>query len=182
MKLNVTNNRSTPLYIETRGISIDAGESIVLSNAGALDIAALKDESEVDVSVDYEDDDFQLMVWEWVTLPAGSGGATESDIEGRIVDQYGLPIAEERLVHVGVFDDAICETAAVNATLDTAAKGSIEAGGGSAELLVKTSTDGEFACTLTDAVDETVYLAAKGGGYGQGVLDGQDVGSVEFSA
>jgi len=181
MKLNVTNNRTDPLYIETRGISIQAGASIVLSNAGDLDIAALKDESDVVITVDYEAGDLRVMVWEWVTLPAAPGGATTSAIEGRIVDQYGLPIAEAVLLKLGAFDDAMCATAAVAATLASATAGSIEDGTGTAALIVKTSADGEFACTLTDAADAVVYLATAPG-YGVGIVDAQDIGSVEFSA
>lgn len=181
MKLNVTNNRADPLYIETRGISIAAGASIVLSSATELDIAALKDEADVVVTIDYEAGDLKVMVWDWVSLPAGSGGATTSAIEGRIVDQFGLPIAETVLLKLGAFDDAFCKTVAANATLNTATKGTIKDGAASNALIIETSADGEFACTLTDASDETVYLAACGG-YGMGILDAQDIGSVEFSA
>jgi len=181
MKLNVTNNRADPLYIESRGISIQAGASIVLNNANAIDIGALKDDADVVVTVDYEAGDLMILVWEWVTLPAAPGGATTSAIEGRIVDQFGLPVAEAMLLKVGAFDDAYCKTGAANAVMDTATKGTIKSGGASKELFVETSAAGEFACTLTDAADEVVYLAADAG-YGMGILDGQDIGSVEYSA
>jgi len=181
MKLRVTNNGSDPHFIETRYFSIEAGATVVISNAVANDIIALKDEADVVLEIEYEAGDLKVYTVEWVATPDATGGATTSAIELRIVDQYGIPIDDAVELVLGAFDDAYCATVAANATLNTATKGTIQSGAASNALYIVTDADGHFACTLTDAADETVYLAG-GSASGKGLIDCLDVGDVTYSA
>lgn len=63
-------------------------------------------------------------------------------------------------MYFGVYQDAACTVPATTATLATAATGTIVSGSGTNMLVVTPSADGIFSCTLTDTVDETVYLKA----------------------
>ncbi len=181
MKLRVTNNGSDPHFIETRYFSIGVGATVVINNAVANDIIALKDESDIVLEIEYEAGDLKVYTVEWVATPDATGGATTSAIELRIVDQFGVPIDDAIELVLGAFDDAYCATVAANATMDTATKGTVQSGAASNALYILTDGNGEFACTLTDATDEQVYLAG-GGATGKGIIDGLDVGDVTYSA
>jgi hypothetical protein len=115
------------------------------------------------------------------TADVGGGGTTA--VTGfQLVDQAGNKIERAVPVGFGVYDDADGVTPATNATLNTATVGSILAGAGTAELTVKTSATGKFTCTLTNAVDETVYLMGKQALVGGLPQDNSDRESVAFSA
>lgn len=109
-----------------------------------------------------------------------SGGGTTAAVGFQLQDVEGNDVAEVVTVRFGVYDDLGGDTAA-NATLNTATDGTILSGAGTAELVVRTSATGGFACTLTDASDETVYLLCSACP-GSPPLDCRDSDSVEFSA
>lgn len=109
------------------------------------------------------------------------GGGTTAAVGLQLVDFEGKNIAEQHVLGFGVYDDTDAITAGVNATLNTATAGTILAGAASAELIVKTDANGRFACTLTDAIDEAVFLIASRNKRSP-ILDCRDVDSVTFSA
>lgn len=114
--------------------------------------------------------------------PDVTGGGTTAVTGFQLVDQAGNNVERAVKVGFGVYDDANGVTPGVNATLDTATAGSIVAGAGTAELEVITDATGKFTCTLTDAVDELVYLMGTQPAVGAPPLDNTDRESVTFSA
>ena len=94
-----------------------------------------------------------------IDAPDVSGGGTTQVVGFSITNMNDIPFAMPVLVELAVFDDSDVSNFALNASLDTATKGTILGGAGTAALKVKTDANGEFECTLSDLVDETVYLA-----------------------
>lgn len=111
-----------------------------------------------------------------------SGGGTTAVVGLQLKDAAGRNVERAVKLTFGVYDDADADGAASNATLATATAGSIVSGGGTAELVILTSATGKFTCTLTDASDETVYLAAGLATPGGALADCMDRESVAFSA
>lgn len=107
-------------------------------------------------------------------------GANTQTVGFQVVDASGQPIPINALVEMTVFSNANMSTASGTATLATATDGTIVSGSGTAALKVLTSAAGKFTCTLTDAVDETVYMGCKNT-FGGPLLDCQDSDSVTFS-
>lgn len=111
-----------------------------------------------------------------------AGGATTSAGEGfDLKTEAGAAANVAPQMYLGAFDDATCQTPATNATLDTASTGTIVSGGGTNLLKVTPDATGEFACTLTDAEDEVVYLKAWPVGTDY-VVDSSDSTTTEFTA
>lgn len=181
MKLIVTNNRSYAMMIESRYIQVAAGATVTLNNAGPEDIYALKGEADITVKVEYETGDLLVFTAD-VTVVQPAGGVNTAAVSFQLRDQHGYAVKEAVNLKFGAFDDVYCVAPAGTATLNTATKGTIRAGAGTAALIVTTDANGEFACTLTDAVDETVYLACQGCGYGLALVDGSEVVSAVFQA
>jgi len=110
----------------------------------------------------------------------GSGGTT-AVVGLQLKDLDGANVAAARTVAFGAYADANGAAASSGGTLDTATAGTILTGAASAALTVVTDSNGKFTCTLTDAVDEVVYLLA-GPTVRSPILDCKDVDSVEFTA
>jgi hypothetical protein len=76
----------------------------------------------------------------------------------QLKDEAGNDMSVQPQMYVGAFDDAVCATLAANATLDTAAAGTIDSGAGTNLLKVTPSATGEISLTLSDTTDEVVYV------------------------
>jgi len=63
-------------------------------------------------------------------------------------------------MYMGVYSDVACTVPSATGTLATAAKGTIDSGSGTNLIKCTPDATGEFSVTLTDTVDETVYLKA----------------------
>ena len=125
----------------------------------------------------------ELLNVEMVDAADVGGGGTTVIVGFNVTDWRGNAIAEEVVLLFGAFDDEDLQTAAVNATLDdTGTVGSILSGDGTAALVVKTDATGQFRCTLTDLVDETVWLSAGKDAYGGRLIDHRSKDSVAFAA
>jgi hypothetical protein len=125
--------------------------------------------------------DNQIIVVDMIDAPNVTGGGTTVEVGFQLRGSGGDKHEVEELVQFAVFDDENFSVPAVNADLDTASAGTIIAGGGSAALKVKTDATGLFKCTLTDTVDETVYLACDAA-FGGPMVDCRDIDDVTFSA
>ena len=89
----------------------------------------------------------------------GSGGATTAvGVGAQLASQDGTSESIQPQMFLGCFDDAACTVPAVNATLDTAAAGTIDEGAGTNLLKITPSATGETSVTITDAEDEVVYI------------------------
>jgi hypothetical protein len=109
-----------------------------------------------------------------------TGGGTTQTVGLQLKDASGNPVAQEITLEFAVFNDAELSIPAINAILSTATSGVIVAGDGTAALKIKTDAMGLFECTLTDAVDETVYLGCSMT-FGSPMVDCQSNDSVTFS-
>lgn len=113
-----------------------------------------------------------------VTPPAS--GVDTATVGLRILQSPGgLPYTEEVVLEFAVFDDEDAANPAAAAVLQTASKGTILAGSGTAALKVKTDANGEFECQCSDGTDETVYLASSQS-FKSPALDCADTESVTF--
>lgn len=181
MRLLVTTGNKKE-FVEGRNIEIPANSvDFVLAKASTRDIVALKDEPNVTLlKVDYELGDLWVARAK-ITAPNAIGGATTTTLTLQLVDQYDLPIFEDLVVALGVFDEAEAATPATNASLNTASEGTILGGAGTAALKVRMSTSGKFVCIMTNLVDETVHSAIDGS-YASPIVDGRGVTATVFSA
>jgi len=107
----------------------------------------------------------------------GAGGVTVA--VGCEVMNGGDPLGR-CVVEFGVFDDPQLASPAKNARLSGALDGTILGGEGTAVLKVETDEDGVFRCTLTDYLDETVYLGCAPS-FGSRALACESIDTVTFS-
>jgi len=117
-----------------------------------------------------------LSIVAMLDAPNVGGGGTTVTVGFQI-----LGVTTPMLAEFAVFDDANYSIPATNATLNTAAVGTIVAGAGGPALKVLTDASGAFRVTLTDLADETVFLACFETPGGP-VLVGSKTDSVTFSA
>ena len=110
-----------------------------------------------------------------------TGGGTTRTVGFILTDINDVPIKVSQVLQFAAFDDTDLTDPATNATLDTATKGTIIGGAGTPALKVKTDSNGEFACTLTDGMDETVYLGCAAS-FGSPSLICLSKDSITFSA
>lgn len=110
-----------------------------------------------------------------------TGGATTTTAGFQLRNVKGDDLALQTVVEFAVFDDSGLATPASNATLDTATAGTILSGGGSSALKVETDSTGKFTCTLTNTVDESVFLACNQT-FGGPLTDCREIDQVTFSA
>lgn len=89
----------------------------------------------------------------------GSGVGTLAACGFDLLDEAAAAASVTPPMYMGVFQDADCTVPATTATLDTAATGTIDDGGGT-YLLEVTPAAGVLSVTLTDSADEVVYLKA----------------------
>jgi hypothetical protein len=87
-----------------------------------------------------------------------TGGGTTQTVGFSLTDINDVPIKLQTPVEFAVFNEQWGVTPATSAVLGTAVKGTILGGDGTAALKVLTDANGEFTCTLTDVVDETVWV------------------------
>jgi hypothetical protein len=152
---------------ETKSVATDgdvkkstAAELKALHDNGRINYSTAEDTSIPD---DFEDAQIAMLhsvvKVQMIDAPNVTGGGTTVTVGFNLTNINDIALGLGALVEMAVFQDIDLSIPAVNATLDTASKGTIVAGAASAALKVKTNSSGEFACTLTDLVDETVYLA-----------------------
>lgn len=152
---------------ETKTVATDgdvkkstAEELKALQTRGLLSYSTTEDD---DVPDEFEDTQLSmlhsLIKVKMLDAPNVTGGGTTVTVGFSLTNINDVTLGLAALVELAVFDDADLSVPSVSATLDTASKGTIIAGAATAALKVKTDTNGEFACTLTDLVDHTVYLA-----------------------
>lgn len=108
-----------------------------------------------------------------------TGGGTTATVGFQLKNVKGDKLKEEAIVEFAVFDDGELATPAVNATLDTASKGTILDGGGSAALKVKTNNKGKFTCVLTNFIDEQVFVGSSPS-FGTSLLDCREIDAITF--
>lgn len=110
-----------------------------------------------------------------------TGGGTTQTVGFQLVDAQGAPVNASLLLEMAVFDDSDLASPSVNATLGSPAEGTLVGGLNTAAIKVRTDATGRFSCTLTDATDETVYVACSPT-FGGASVDCRDVDSIAFSA
>lgn len=110
-----------------------------------------------------------------------SGAGAIAGVGFQLQSEDGTSKSLQPNMYIGLFDDAACLTPATNATLDTAAEGTIVSGGGTNLLKVTPSATGEISLTGTNAEDETVYAKAWAAD-GDYTIDSADTQAVVFSA
>jgi len=112
--------------------------------------------------------------------PAG-GVDTLAGVGFDLLTEAGAAANVAPQMYMGVFADADCQTPSTTATLDTATTGTIDSGAGTNLLKVTPDAAGEFACSVDDTADETVYLKAwiVGTGY---IVDSGSTDDVTFTA
>lgn len=164
MKITVINNSDS--VVPCPGVrSVAAGSSITLTGRSwteYMDLLSNYGSDEVIVYGEVEAIDRPPIVLEMKTPADAAAGVDTVAAEGfqlRDLSGNAAPISTMEF-YLGVFDDSGFTTLATNATLDTAAAGTIVSGGGTHLLVVTPSATGEVSVTLTDTVDETVYLRA----------------------
>jgi len=98
-----------------------------------------------------------------ISVDDGTGGATAVDCTVDLLDLSGAAHAAVGVVKIVASDTIYAGSKVPNAhvTFGTATKGSILASG-SGWAVVKTDASGQFACTATNASDETVYFSVTG--------------------
>lgn len=106
-------------------------------------------------------------------------GGTEANVGFQLKNVKGDKLKEVAILEFAVFDDVELATPAVNATLDTASKGTIIDGAGSAALKVKTDSKGKFTCKLTNFIDEQVFVGSSPS-FGTSLLDCREVDAITF--
>lgn len=98
-----------------------------------------------------------------IVVDDAAGGATDTPCTVDLLDLAGAPRAVESVVKIVASDTQYAGEHDLNAnvTFSAATLGSILASG-SGWAVVKTDANGQFACTVTNAADETVYFAVTG--------------------
>jgi hypothetical protein len=115
-----------------------------------------------------------------ITVADATGGASTTVVDLTLFGPDGQA-AGSVLFEMAAFDDAGVSTPATNATLGTASIGSIVSGAGTAAIKGQTDAFGLFRCVLTNAVDETNWLATSAT-FGGPAIDGAAIADVTFSA
>ncbi len=97
------------------------------------------------------------------SFPDATGGATTSAGTVSVVALDATAIERPVVMRLDLSDTEFEGPGdpATNATMDTATVGSIMAGAGTNSLVIKTNGTGNFAATITNAVDETIYISAR---------------------
>lgn len=186
MQIVITNNRTTPYYLESRRIQIDAGAAKTLTVGTDEDLKALLDKNGVAdtgiaIAVTIQRGDYNGVILKQAANANVTGGGTTGSVSVSAVTAIGnFPCALYEFVY-RVTQDAVARTNASNATIATAAAGTILAGSGTTVLVVRASAAGVFTATMTDAVDETVYLVGEKLSTSGGTVS-SDTDSVAYSA
>ena len=186
MKITVVNSGTA--HVPLPGYtSVEPGGSKTLTGRDKSEYLALVSQfagSDVRVFGEIEDEDLPPINAEMANPGDGTSGADTVAGVGfsfkNAID--GQDVASVQKMYLGVFDDADGKVPATNATLDTASKGSILSGAGTHIIEVRTDSNGEFACTVTDSEDETVYIRCWPHAETSRMVDCSGSDSVTFSA
>lgn len=116
-----------------------------------------------------------------MTDVADVSGSNSTSIGFQLVDASGGEVRSAVLVEIACFDEASMVVPSENAIMGGASAGTIIGGGSSNAMVVRTSANGAFACSLVNPYDSTVYLSCSPT-FGGPVIDCQDFESVTFSA
>jgi len=111
---------------------------------------------------------------------ADTGGTTATGVGFQLKSEDGTNKSAQPSIYIGCFDDADCLVPAVNATLNTAAEGTIVSGAASNLLKVTPSATGEVSLTITDAELESVYVKAWAA-TGDYIVDSSDHQLITFT-
>jgi len=168
------------------GTTVAPGSQHAMSGRSAAELihqqSIVASDTDVAVLCKIEGSDRAPIVCDMKAIADPAADATTSAGEGfDLKTEAGAAANVAPQMYLGAFDDATCQTPAVNATLDTASTGTIDSGAGTNLLKVTPDATGEFACTLTDAEDEVVYLKAWPVGTDY-IVDSNDITSAEFTA
>lgn len=96
-----------------------------------------------------------------VAATGGSGGATAGTLTVAVTDLEGNTVDEaKQLLVVGVADQYDPDTPDATVTFSAATVGTlVDSGNGWA--LIETDATGNFACTVSNSADETIYFSAE---------------------
>lgn len=164
MKIIVINNTTATKIPCVDGHTCVPGETYEMTGRSKDEVVYMMqnvDENDVIIKSEIEGDDRAPIISK-IKTPAdpGSGVGTQAANGFDLETEAGAAANVAPQMYLGVFDDEELTTPAANATLDTAAAGTIDAGAGTNLLTVTPSAAGEVSVTLTDAEDETVYTTA----------------------
>jgi len=187
MKITVINNRASggAAVPCVDGTEVAAGSTHEMLGRDKVEVTyqmAHADGNDVIVLAEIEGGDRAPIVCQMKTPVDPAGGATTCAACGfDLLTEAGAAANVAPNMYLGVFDDAACTTPAVNATLDTAATGTIVSGAGTNLLVVTPDATGEVSVTTTDAEDEVLYLKAWPVGTSY-IIDCSSIDSIEFTA
>ena len=186
MKITVINNRPSggSKVACVDGTTVAPGGSHEMIGRTKADVAYQKsvaNGNKVIVLAELDGNDRAPIVCEMKNPGDASGVATLAGVGFDLLTEAGAAANVNPTMLLGVFDDEGCQTPAVNADLDTATTGAIDSGGGTNLVEVTPDATGEFACSVNNTEDETVYLKAwpKESDY---IVDSSSLDSVEFTA
>ncbi len=175
-----------------RSVSIPDSEDQSFTKRLSDELTALRDAGHITFSTEEDPDIDDILESPFIqTLdgvykirmddaPNVTGGGTTAQVGFQLINLADVLVSVNDLIQFAVFDDADLSIPATNATLNTASKGIIIAGAGTAALKVRTDTTGKFTCTLTNLIDEIVYLGCSSA-FGGPALVCRETDIVEFS-
>ena len=176
MIITVTNLQKETISINGLKISLGAYQTQTISTDGdvkkstAKELEDLKNRGLITYSTTEDDDvpdefeDTQLAMLHslikarMIDAPNVTGGGTTVTVGFQLTNINDVPVKLQVPVEFAAFDEQYGVVPAASAVLSVPTKGTILDGSGTAALKVLTNASGEFACTLTDLVDETVWL------------------------
>jgi hypothetical protein len=160
MKITIVNRSSS--QVQGAGmVSVAAGGTLVQTGRTQAEYAQLVANADSDVQIhgELEAADYSPIKAVMKT-PAdpGSGVATIVGVGFDLKSLDGVAVSVQPKFWIGVFADAAGETLITTADFDTATAGTFDSGENTNLAKVTPSATGEFACSLTDTADETVYI------------------------
>ncbi len=92
--------------------------------------------------------------------PDPASGVDSATVGFQVTDFLNEPSKAIHKLQFAVFEDQDLSVPSLNATLATAAEGTILDGEASAALELKTDANGRFSCKITDPAHETVWVGS----------------------
>jgi len=183
MQITIVNNSTQPVP-GPGATTVPAGDTLTLANRTQAEYASLvtsfvSDLVQVHATLEAADLPPINCVMKDPGDPAG-GVDTIAGVGFDLKTQDGNDAGDDPQMYLGVFSDAECTTPSTTGTLDTATTGTIDEGAGTNVIKVTPDSTGEFACSLSDTADETVYLKAWAVGTGR-AMDTSGVDDVTFT-
>lgn len=164
MQITIVNNSSDPVAAPG-AVTVPAGASLVLASRTVDEYIGLIERYVSDlvtVTASLETADLPPLQCAMKTPADPAADATDVVACGfDMTDMYGTAFSTTDKMYFGVFDDAACSVPSVDATLDTAATGTIDAGDGT-NVLEVTPAGGVLSvtCSIPAAAAQTVYFKA----------------------